>query len=184
AIELRPREIDAHYNLGTMYQRIGYYSGAANHFEAVVNMQPNHPYATKALADVRTSFAETGNRVESDVIPRTPFEDGGAAVSRNAMTQARAYYEEAIRSDPHHAAAYCGLGTTYFGPGDYETAVSIFERGLAYKSDHFVLNNNIAGAHYRLGNKDKAIHYWGVCLEIDPGNKDVMRQIGVARSRK
>jgi tetratricopeptide (TPR) repeat protein len=90
-------------------------------------------------------------------------------------------YEAAIRDDPHHAAAHSQLGNMCFGRGDYEAAVRHLERGLKHDSDHFVRNNNAAGAHYRLGNIDKALRYWGKCLEIDPGNEDVIRQISTAR---
>ena len=184
AIELRPLEVDAHYNLGAMYQRVGYYSGAATHLETVVSLQPGHPYADRSLADVRTSFQETGDQVGAEAIPRTPFEAAGDAESRGDLRAARDCYEEAIRDDPHHAAAYSQLGATYFEQGDYKVAVRLFERGLRYKSDHFVLNNNAAGAHYRLGNIDEAVRYWRECLKIEPGNEDVIRQIGIARSAR
>ncbi len=116
-----------------------------------------------------------------NAIPRTPFEAGNEAVNRGDYRTALKRYEEAIRSDPHHADAFSGLGSTYFQRGDFKTAVNLFEQGLKYDSDHFVLNNNAAGAHYRLGNTSKALQHWSECLKIDPGNESVMRQMGVAR---
>jgi Tfp pilus assembly protein PilF len=40
-----------------------------------------------------------------------------------------------------------------------------------------VLNNNIAGAYYRQGDEKRAREHWEKCLEIDPGNESVLRQL-------
>jgi tetratricopeptide (TPR) repeat protein len=69
------------------------------------------------------------------------------------------------------------VGAIYFDQGDYRRAILRFKKGLKYKPDDFVLNNNIAGAYYRKGDKKRARKHWEKCLAIDPGNEAVLRQL-------
>ena len=69
------------------------------------------------------------------------------------------------------------MGAIYFDEGNYRRAIQTFQKGLEYKPDHFVLNNNIAGAYYRQGDEKRARRHWNKCLEIDPGNESVLRQL-------
>jgi tetratricopeptide (TPR) repeat protein len=93
------------------------------------------------------------------------------------IAEATAMYEQTLRNDPHHPGAYSQLGAIHFDRGDFETAIKYFKKGLRYQPDHFVLNNNIAGAYYKIGNTGKARQHWERCLEIDPQNESVLRQL-------
>ncbi len=177
AIELRPLSVDAHYNLGITYQRIGYYSGAVAELEATVALNPTHRYAARALDECRAALAETGDKIDSKALPRTPFEKGLEYTQAGMQTAAREQYLLVLREDPHHPGAYSQLGAMAFDRGDYSGAISLFRKGLAYHPDHFVLNNNIAGAYYRKGDMEKARQYWQRCLDIQPGNESVQRQL-------
>jgi tetratricopeptide (TPR) repeat protein len=145
ALELRPLFVDAHYNLGVTYQRIGYFSGAVRELEAAVRLQPNHAYAEKALSESRASLEETGDRVAASAIPKTDFERGVDYTNRKQYEQASLMYSQVLKSDPHHAGAWSQLGAIYFERENYRLAIREFKKGLKYNPNHFVLNNNIAG---------------------------------------
>jgi Flp pilus assembly protein TadD len=183
AIELRPLFVDAHYNLGISYQRIGYFSGAVNELEMTLALKPNHRYAAKALSECRSSLLETGDKIGSRAIPLTPFEKGLEYTSSGKSAAALDRYRQVLREDPHHPGAYSQLGAIAFDQGDYSAAISYFRKGLNYQPDHFVLNNNIAGAYYRKGEWKKARHHWQRCLEIQPGNENVERQLRLLNDR-
>ncbi len=177
ALEIRPLSVDAYYNLGVAYQRIGYYSGAIKALEAVVGLKPNHPYAKKALEECRRSLETDGDRITSEAIPESPFEQALQQTNNGNLIAAEALYEMVIRKDPHHASAYSQLGAIYFDRRDFKRAVKIFKRGLRREPEHFVLNNNIAGAYYRLNEFEKARRHWEKCLEIEPNNESVQKQL-------
>ncbi|MEJ2721015.1 MAG: tetratricopeptide repeat protein, partial [bacterium] len=177
AIELRPLSVDAHYNLGITYQRVGYYSGAVAELEATVALDPRHRYAGKALEECRTSLAAEGDKIDARAIPKTPFEKGLEYTRSGMRAAARDQYARVLREDPHHSGAYSQLGAMAFDRGDYAEAISLFKKGLEYHPDHFVLNNNVAGAYYRKGDVEKARRYWMRCLEIRPGDEGVRRQL-------
>jgi 4-amino-4-deoxy-L-arabinose transferase-like glycosyltransferase/Tfp pilus assembly protein PilF len=177
ALELRPLSVDAYYNLGIAYQRIGYFSGAVKMLESAVGLKPNHLYAGKALGECRTFLAGVGDRIPQEAVPRSPFEQALEQTQRGNLMGARALYEKVIRQDPHHADAYSQLGALSFDRQDYRTAIEIFKKGLKRKPDHFVLNNNIAGAYYRLGDLGKARAHWKKCLEVRPGDEGVLKQL-------
>lgn len=177
AIELRPLFVDAHYNLGVAYQRIGYFSGAVSELGTAAALKPNHRYAAKALAESRVSLGETGDKIDVRAIPKTPFEKGLELTQAGMRSAAVDQYRIVLREDPHHPGAYSQLGAIEFDQGNYAGAISLFEKGLKFQPDHFVLNNNIAGAYYRKGDVDKARRHWQRCLEIQPGNEGVQRQL-------
>ncbi|UCG51533.1 MAG: tetratricopeptide repeat protein [Candidatus Latescibacterota bacterium] len=177
SLELRPLFVDAHYNLGITYQRIGHYSGAIKELEAAVALKPNHPYAGKALEACKVSLAETGDKIDSKILPKTPFEVGVELTKAGKHLEAREHYERVLREDPHHPGGHSQLGAIYYDRGEYKKAIARFKKGLKHQPDHFVLNNNIAGAYYRIGEHDKAKRHWEKCLEIQPGNEGVLRQL-------
>lgn len=177
ALELRPLSVDAHYNLGVTYQRIGFFSGAVRQLETAVRLQPTHAYAEKALVESKASLEETGDRIEVSAIPRTKFERGVDYTNRRQTDQARLMYAQVLKMDPHHADAWSQTGAIYFDEGNYRKAIMTFKKGLKYKPDHFVLNNNIAGAYYKTGDMKRARRHWEKCLEIDPENESVRRQL-------
>jgi len=177
ALELRPLSVDAHYNLGVTYQRVGYYSGAVKELESAVRLQPTHAYASQALEEARLALEETGDRVDASAIPHTNFERGLDYTKRKQNDQALLMYLQVLKKDPHHAGAWSQVGAVYFDSGNYGQAIQKFKKGLKYKPNHFVLNNNIAGAYYKQGNTKRARRHWEKCLEVDPENESVLRQL-------
>ncbi len=177
ALELRPLSVDAHYNLGITYQRIGYYSGAVRELETAVALKPNHAYAAKALGEVRAELERTGDKIVEAALPRTTFELASDHANSGRISEAAALYERVLEQDPHHVGAYSQLGTIRFDRGEYEAAIGWFKKGLRYQPDHFVLNNNIAGAYFKAGDLAAARRHWERCLELDPDNESVKRQL-------
>ena len=65
----------------------------------------------------------------------------------------------------------------YYEKRDFKTAIGYFKKGLKYNPGHFVLNNNIAGAYYQTGDYARARKHWERCLESQPDNFNVLKQI-------
>jgi tetratricopeptide (TPR) repeat protein len=177
ALELRPLSVDAHYNLGITYQRVGYFSGAVKELETVTRLQPTHAHASRALDEARASLEESGDRVVESAMPRTNFERGLEYSRRKQNDQALLMYSQVLKKDPHHAGAWSQMGAIYYDQGNYGQAIQKFKKGLNYKPDHFVLNNNVAGAYFKQGNTKRARWHWEKCLEVDPANESVLRQL-------
>ncbi len=110
-------------------------------------------------------------------MPRTNFEKGLNYTRRGENNQAALLYTQVVKKDPHHPGAWSQLGTIDFDAGNYRQAILKFKKGLKYKPAHFVLNNNIAGAYYKAGNTKRARKHWEKCLEVDPDNQSVLRQL-------
>jgi tetratricopeptide (TPR) repeat protein len=183
ALEIRPLSVDAHYNLGVAYQRIGHHSGAVKELEAAAALRPDHAYASKALEESRAALAASGDKVKAAAIPKTPFETALELLNRRMPAAAEAQYKKVLREDPHHPGAYSQLGAMHYEKRDFKTAIGYFKKGLKYHPDHFVLNNNIAGAYYQSGNYAKAREHWEKCLETKPGDPSVVKQLRMIEGR-
>jgi tetratricopeptide (TPR) repeat protein len=183
ALELTPLSVDAHYNLGVVYQRVGYFSGAVERLEAAAALKPDHTYAAKALRESRLSLEETGDKINPKVLPRTPFEAGLEYTLSGMEGAAERQYKRVLKEDPHHPGAYSQLGAISFQRKEYGEAIAYFKTGLKYRPDHFVLNNNLAGAYYRAGEYGKARRHWEKCLTTQPGNESVLEQLRMLESK-
>ncbi len=183
ALEIRPLSVDAHYNLGVAYQRIGYFSGAVTELEAAVALKPGHAYAAKALSESRVVLADGGDRVTAKAIPKTPFETALELTTRRMSAAAEAQYNKVLEQDPHHPGAYSQLGAVHYEKRDFKTAIGYFKKGLKYSPGHFVLNNNIAGAYYQTGDYGRARKHWRKCLESQPDNSSVLKQLRMIENK-
>jgi 4-amino-4-deoxy-L-arabinose transferase-like glycosyltransferase/Flp pilus assembly protein TadD len=183
ALEIRPLFVDAHYNLGVAYQRVGYFSGAVRELETAAALRPGHLYASNALEESRAALVESGDRIDEAAIPKTPFESGLELSNRRMRTAAEAQYRKVLREDPHHPGAYSQLGAMRYEARDFKTAIEFFKRGLKYHPDHFVLNNNIAGAYYQTGDYGRARKHWEKCLEKQPDNPSVLKQLRLIEAK-
>jgi tetratricopeptide (TPR) repeat protein len=89
-------------NRGYAYNRLGEYLLALQDFNQAIALQPGMAYA---------------------------YNNRGLALHRVGMSaEGRADIERSLRLDNQNAYAYCNLGIYHFDHGDYEAALSLFER--------------------------------------------------------
>jgi len=181
ALEVDPFSTDGHYNLGSAYSMVGYYSGAIREWEETLRIDPGIAEAQAALMDARQKFEQTGDLAKPEAIPRSRFEEAKAAEAKGQYDLALALYRDIIRKDPFHADACNNLGALYYHRRQYQQAVTVLRQGLKYRPDHFVLMNNLAGAYYQLGNQREAKKLWERCLQIQPESELILNQLKMVR---
>ena len=181
ALETDPTSTDAHYNLGSAYAMVGYYSGAIREWEEALRIDPGVSEAAVALRDAKRKFAQTGDLARVEAIPLSPYEEAKAAMARGQVDLAVALLQEVVRKDPFHFQACNDLGTLYYHRGQYDLAVKVLRQGLKYRPDHFILMNNLAGVYYQSGNQNQAKKLWQACLRQQPKSELILNQLKMVR---
>lgn len=97
--------------------------------------------------------------------------------------------EELLASNDEKTAYLIGTARAYYGLGDYEKSIKLYEKVLKIKEDQKVAD--IAGdypwvyvylglANAKLGNTDEALKYWKqVPMKIGPVYSDIQNEIAV-----
>jgi tetratricopeptide (TPR) repeat protein len=83
--------------------------------------------------------------------------EAAAAAKAQQWPQAVALYKQAVEKDPSDGASWYELGAAALKVNDARTAISAFENSLQLKNRPAFSAYNLACAHARLGEKDKAL---------------------------
>jgi hypothetical protein len=83
--------------------------------------------------------------------------EAAAAAKAQQWPQAVTLYKQVVEKDPSDGASWYELGSAALQANDSHTAVTAFEHSLALKVRPAFSSYNLACAHARLGEKDKAL---------------------------
>jgi tetratricopeptide (TPR) repeat protein len=92
------------------------------------------------------------------------------------------YFTKELELEPSNVSALTGLGNDYYLMQDYDKAVALYEQGFAADPSDYILCFNLANIYDKIGNTDKAKHYYRVFLTIAPEYK-VPDRIQYVRTR-
>jgi tetratricopeptide (TPR) repeat protein len=142
--------VDAYYNLGIVYKDLRQYEKAIGIFTHLLTINSSHLPSRKVLGSL---YAEMGQ-----------YDD------------ALFHFKKAADLQPASPDTFKNLGRVYSKKGDYPQAVIMFERALSlgYKGSELYL---ALGSIYleKLGEKQKALHYFKKWLERAPDHPDSER---------
>ena len=69
-------------------------------------------------------------------------------------------------------------GNLFFDQGQYETAITAYEKILTEYPEAYIINTNIGNAYFKMENYDQAIEYYQNVLAQDAAHQDSMLLIG------
>ena len=203
AVAAEPGYMDAYYNLGDLYARVGRFPDAAEAYKKALAIDPKFKDAHCGLGDV---YVEVGDERQAvfayEQALRSHPEDEdlhvvvvkaytkaieknpGVAAYREARDNVLARYAAMVNKDRPRAASYFNLGSLYAEAGDNEMALLAYRRALE-------INPRDGGALYNLGNlyKDQgrtkeALDFYQKALEAAPGTSDIYLNMGVIYGRR
>ena len=198
AVEVEPGYMDAHYNLGEQYARVGRFPEAVEAYKKALEIDPEFKDAHCGLGDV---YAEVGDerqavfayeqalrfhpedkdlhvivvKAYTKAIEKNP----GVAAYREARNNVLARYAAMVNQDRPKATSYFNLGNLYVEMGDNAMALLAYRRALE-------LNPRHAGTLYNLGNlyKDQgrfkdALGFYQKAIAVDPRISDAWLNMGI-----
>jgi tetratricopeptide (TPR) repeat protein len=181
SLEVDSLSAGAHYGLGSAYSAVGFYSGAVQEWETTLRIDSSIGAARDLIADAKGKMARTGDRVNPDAIPLTPYEQAEIAEAGGHQDHAMLLYERLVERDPFHANACNNLAVIYYRKGRFRDAIKVLRLGLRSAPHQFVLLNNLAANYYRLGNGAEARKLWNECLRLQPGSAMIRDQLRMVR---
>jgi len=137
-------EARIHYQLGVSYLNEGNRIGALQELLQALKISP-------ADKDIRNAL-------------------GLAYLSLDDFKEAIIHFKKSVEIDPEFSEAHNNLGVTYLRLEEYDNAISAFESATSnvlYATPEMALNN-IGWAHYKKGDLEKAMEYYGRALKFAP----------------
>jgi tetratricopeptide (TPR) repeat protein len=91
---------------------------------------------------------------------------GDAALDAGRLTEARNYYEDALRVDPTCVDAHNQIGLSYSRKNQLAEAAAEFRKALEDDPEFLPALNNLGSVMYRLSNYDSAITFYQKALKL------------------
>lgn len=146
---------------------------------------------TLFTTDVQTSpkSAKLRNATAGELI--TTFEKlpkEARESNKGMLTEAVGHLNEALKIHPNYKNAYLLLGNAYIYLNEFEKAVTTYQKALELDPDYRDAQSNIAVAYREAGkyqgeqlnNVPKALEYLEKAYQINPGDYETVRLLGVA----
>jgi tetratricopeptide (TPR) repeat protein len=154
AVEMRPNNPRALYNLGAALLETGKLQDAIGYLEQAVRIQPN--------------FADAHNSM------------GVALAQAGRVQEAITHYERALQIKPNFADAHNNLGIALMRQGRLPEAIGHYEQALRIQPDYVQAQCNWANALLRMGNLPEAIGHYEEALRIKPDFAEAHFNVGLA----
>ena len=151
-LELDPKHLSAHNNLGGIFQKLGDPQKAKNCYERAIEINPNYVDAYNNLGII---FKELGKN-----------------------QKAKECYEKAIKIDPNYVDAHYNLGIAFKELGDLQKAKDCYEKTIELNPNYENAHNNLGTIFQDLGEYQKAITCYEKAIAINPNYSNPYTNLG------
>ena len=79
---------------------------------------------------------------------------------------------------------YYVLGRAHQGLGEYEEAISCFQKYISHEGASFVVLNSIGECYFQIDNPEEALRAWEKSLEINPDQPEIKKKIEEIKKEK
>jgi adenylate cyclase len=175
ALELNPGAVEALDLLGLYYVVMGNKELGVKTLEKASQLDPLSPMISQALATMYAfarryddAIKQVDKVLEINPQMRTFIEmKGWATGMRGDWKESLKYFEEVHRLTNHPLKGLMGLGFAYAKLGMADEAMDVIRKMEQRQAEepHAVIDADLAGVWFGLGNYDKAFHYLGQCVE-------------------
>jgi cytochrome c-type biogenesis protein CcmH/NrfG len=118
----------------------------------------------------------TGTSVQESMLSQPAEEEQGASVESAAQIFE---LEKRTSESPDDVAAWIDLGNLYFDTGNYEKAITAYNKALELNPDNADVMNDLGVMYRRNGQPKKAIEAFDKAIKIDPGHETVRFNKGI-----
>jgi len=156
ALELNPRQLYVHENLGALYAKEARIKEAIKEFNQVIDIEPTQLSAYFQLDDIYQAFHDQKNLealYQKAVSNNLDFFQAyyylaELSFDKHQEAQAIRLYKRALLVNPSSKEAALGLGNAYLTLGDPKGAIRWLNQALKFDPKLAVAHNNLALAYY------------------------------------
>jgi tetratricopeptide (TPR) repeat protein len=172
AIAIRPRLIDAHFNLGLLQSQRGHINDAL--FELLEVIQQRHPFkqGTFYLGLLHTP---------EQFIQQAHLQAGLLFKQRGELERAMERFRAVLKESPKHLLALGNLGDCLLALERYDEAIQVYKKALSAQgegADRDHLQNDLGVAYFKRGDSEKAVAQFKAVLKRDPDHVNAIYNLG------
>jgi tetratricopeptide (TPR) repeat protein len=142
AVELKPEDEEAHFNLGVAFARAGQLAEAERHYREALRLFPEYAEAHNNLGNVLTRLKRYGDAIEE--------------------------FNAAIKLTPENALAHNNLGRVFAEQGDAQNAITHFAEAARLDTNYAEARFNLGAAYLTAGRTNEAVTEFNATLRIRP----------------
>jgi len=147
-LKIDPNNLQAHYNLGLIFNKLEEYQKAINHYEKVIKINPKLAMTYNNLGVIFYELEKYHNAIS--------------------------YLEKGISIDPYYADAYNNLGLIFDKLEEYQKAVNHYEKAIEINPNHLLAHYNLGITFKNLKEFERSKSCYEKVLQIDPNNINVI----------
>jgi tetratricopeptide (TPR) repeat protein len=186
AVELLPREADAHYNLGVALKGLGLLEDAAASYRRALKIKHDYVEAHNNLGNVLKDLGQLDEAVDcyhralkfKPDFAEAHLNLGNIFKDTGQLENALACYRQAVGLRPDYAEAYNNMGMVQRELERFDDAMASFRRALEIKPDYAEAHNNLGVVLSETEQQDAAVECYRRALEIDPECIEAMISTG------
>jgi tetratricopeptide (TPR) repeat protein len=185
-----PQNIEVYGYLGQLYYSQRKYDQAIDQFEKMLALEPLNADVMYMLGSLYLEVDQKDRAMEilKKSIGIDPEHDGSLNTlgylygeEGKDLDEAMDLVSRALKIDPNNGAYLDSLGWIYYKKGMHEKALEILIRADKFLKDP-VIYDHMGDVCHKLNRVEDALKYWGLSLEILPGQKDVIQKIEAAKN--
>jgi len=163
AVELRPTYGQAQLSLGYVFQNLGRWNDAIQHYEAYYMLNPN---AFEARSYLAGAYCQLGN----------------AAIGNQNLDTATKYFQAAIGVWPHSAEAHFWLGFVNLNRQRADLAIVELKKAIECDPKRPQPHVLLGKVHQSLNEQDAAADEFERAARLAPGDAQIWSELGRART--
>jgi len=197
AVEVDPKNPEAHYNLARVYRLQGFLKEAVRELQFTLSIDPKHQMARRELAEIQS-------RIESDVSTRLKIEGqeealrqrlaevgsnpaekrGQMYLQKGEFSRAIPEFEAAVRSDPENVKFHKLLGYLNFKIDRYADAITWYEKARRLAPGDAGLAYDVGLIYLKSGDFDLARSNFEESVRLDGGLVKAQYGLGEAFEKR
>ena len=178
ASDINPNDANLYYQRGEIYSLQKKPEEALIEYETSLKEDPKH---YEARFNSALLYSQLGEKSKAETIltalrneyPQDVpviYQLGKIADETNQISQAIAYYQEAIETDPDYHKAYLNLGEIYSRQGEDRQAKDLYRAVLKLRPTSFEALYNLGNLHFKKKEYSSAKVYYEKALAINSAN--------------
>lgn len=157
AVELKPEDEEAHFNLGVAYGRAGQLLLAERHYREALKLFSDYPEAHNNLGNVLTRQKRYAEAIEE--------------------------FKATLKLSPEDASAHNNLGRALAEQGDAMGALTYFTEAARLDTNYVEAHFNLASTYMTVGRTNDAIAQLNTVLRLRPDFPPALQLLSRLRNR-